>query len=160
VEPSSLRVLVNGESVLVRTRGVSRNLLVEADLPRVPEPLVNVRIEATDQASPPNVMVPFRYSFFTSNGEALFLRGDANADGSIDLGDPIFILFHLFLSGQEPRCEKASDTDGNDQMDISDVVNLLSYLFLGGSPPPDPFGNCGYDQPGHGLTCLTYPPCQ
>ena len=43
---------------------------------------------------------------------ALFVRSDSNADGHIDVSDPIKTLLCLFL-GQECRCAAASDADGS-----------------------------------------------
>ena len=35
-------------------------------------------------------------------GDAPFRRGDASADGSIDISDPLRILFHLYAGGAAP----------------------------------------------------------
>ncbi|MBN1421777.1 MAG: hypothetical protein JXP34_23590, partial [Planctomycetes bacterium] len=39
---------------------------------------------------------------YTPPIEVAFLRGDANDDGLVDLGDPIFQLNYLFVSGPVP----------------------------------------------------------
>ena len=53
-----------------------------------------------------------------------FVRGDANADGAINMTDAISILSFLFLGGDEPACLDAADTDNNE------VVQLLSLIHI------------------------------
>ncbi|MCA8959362.1 MAG: hypothetical protein KDC38_02565 [Planctomycetes bacterium] len=72
-----------------------------------------------------------------------FLRGDINADGNVDIGDPIALLSYLFGGGASPGCFAAADTNADAQNDVGDAVTLLSFLFDGASPPPDPFPDCG-----------------
>ena len=62
-----------------------------------------------------------------------FLRGDTNADGSVDISDAIFILAFLFDSGKALSCRDAADTNDDGLIDLSDPVQLLDYLFMGGS---------------------------
>ena len=82
-----------------------------------------------------------------------FLRGDASADGMINLSDAVQTLGKLFLGG-EIRCASAADADGDNRLTISDSIYLLNHLFLGGPPPSAPFPACGVpSQP----PCL---PCQ
>jgi CHRD domain len=71
-----------------------------------------------------------------------FKRGDANADGAIDLSDAIFTLSWLFTGGQEPTCRDAADTNDDEKADISDAVVSLGFLFLGGQAPGFPFQSC------------------
>jgi hypothetical protein len=63
--------------------------------------------------------------------------GDANADGRVDISDPVAILGHLFL-GTRLACPGAGEVNGDGKLDISDPVYLLGYLFLGEKPPADP----------------------
>jgi hypothetical protein len=77
-----------------------------------------------------------------------FIRGDANGDGAIDIGDAVAILAALFTSGPS-LCPDAEDGNDDGARDISDPVYLLSYLFAFAAPPPPPFGafpaGCGVD---------------
>ncbi len=89
-----------------------------------------------------------------------FIRGDANDDGSIDIGDPIAILAALFQSAPNP-CPDAQDTNDDGAGDISDPVFILGFLFAAGPAPPAPFGappaGCGPDptpDPGGDLGCV------
>jgi len=74
-----------------------------------------------------------------------FIRGDANDDGGVDLGDGIQILSFLF-NGDPVVCPDAADTTDDGQIDISDAISLFSYQFSGGEPPAAPFPDCGFDE--------------
>jgi hypothetical protein len=63
--------------------------------------------------------------------------GDANADGDLDISDPVAILIHLF-HGAALACPGAAEVNGDGDLDVSDPVFLLGYLFLRGAPPADP----------------------
>jgi hypothetical protein len=73
-----------------------------------------------------------------------FVRGDANADGRVDLGDAIFTLSHLFLGDREPSCLDAADADDSGAVDLSDAVVTLGSLFLAAVDLPPPT-TCGPD---------------
>lgn len=102
-----------------------------------------------------------------------FVRGDANADGRVDVTDVIFLLDYLFRGGREPTCLDAADVDDSAEpshprppLNLGDPVYLLRWLFLGGSPPPPPspraFGpqTCGPDrQFRDDLGCEEYGKC-
>jgi hypothetical protein len=77
---------------------------------------------------------------------ALFVRGDSNADGKVNFSDPIHILNHLFLGGDEPACADAADADDDGRLTIGDAVQPLNYLFLGTGLPSPTFGKCGPDK--------------
>lgn len=107
----------------------------------------------------------FRYSIEGgAPEEGLFRRGDANADGSVDISDPVFILQYLFSGGAEPPCLEAADANDDNYLvppDVSDPIYCLLWLFSGGPPIKDPV-SCGIDPSpcGLGLGCNSYPPCE
>jgi hypothetical protein len=75
-----------------------------------------------------------------------FRRGDANADGHVDIGDPIFSLGFIFAGGDAPPCLDGADSNDDGGVDISDAVFILFYLFSGQTPPPAPGAEaCGVD---------------
>ena len=89
----------------------------------------------------------------------LFIRGDANADGSIDIGDPILILLYLFTGGNL-LCEASADINDDGVIDIGDPIGLLAYLFgHPATPIPPPFPDCGLDPTTDNLDCQTSPGC-
>jgi hypothetical protein len=65
-------------------------------------------------------------------------RGDANADGAIDLDDAVYILNYLFKAGPAPFPFDAGDANCDGIIDVRDAVYLLNYLFKGGPPPGCP----------------------
>jgi hypothetical protein len=88
-----------------------------------------------------------------------FVRGDANADGSMDMADAVFTLSHLYLAGEPPSCPESADADDSGSLDLADGVRVLEALFLGGPSPPEPFPRCGEDPTDDGLGCPSHPPC-
>lgn len=95
-----------------------------------------------------------------------FHRGDADADGVLDISDGIFILGFQFLGTAAPTCLESSDANNDGAIDLSDAVFVFGYLFLGTSAPPSPGpppSPCGSDpdpcgSPGD-LGCKAYPAC-
>jgi uncharacterized delta-60 repeat protein len=63
--------------------------------------------------------------------EFAFVRGDANADGKIDIADPLNALTRLFVNASLPICADAADANDNAMVDISDPIHILGFLFLG-----------------------------
>ena len=89
-----------------------------------------------------------------------FRRGDANADASVDISDPVFTLQFLFLGGDSPACLDAADGNDSGVLDLSDPVYILQFLFLAGQRPPAPGHlECGPDPTGDVLNCSTYGEC-
>jgi predicted alpha-1,6-mannanase (GH76 family) len=90
-----------------------------------------------------------------------FARGDANADGGLDLSDAIAILLRLFGSrGDLVPCEQAADVDADGEVGIADAVGLLHHIFRESPPPPAPHPGCGAAPPEDRLTCASFPPCE
>ncbi|MEM7167968.1 MAG: SdrD B-like domain-containing protein [Planctomycetota bacterium] len=87
-------------------------------------------------------------------GSALFVRGDADPTGFIDVGDSIRILAACFQGQPFTSCIDAYDFDDSGTVGIGDSVALLAYLFSGGAPPTSPFPDAGEDPTPDGLPCL------
>ena len=86
-----------------------------------------------------------------------FVRGDTNADGTIDITDSIYALGYLFSSGPA-TCLNALDANDDNAVDISDASNLLTYLFNGGAAPSAPV-TCGPDPTPGALDCAGFDAC-
>ncbi len=65
----------------------------------------------------------------------VFLRGNANGDATVDIGDVIYLINWLFAGGSIPYPPEAGDANCSNRVDIADVVYLINYLFLDGPPP-------------------------
>jgi hypothetical protein len=61
--------------------------------------------------------------------------GDANGEGTIELGDAVYILNYLFKNGPPPVPMDKADANCDETVDLGDAVFLLNYLFKGGPPP-------------------------
>ncbi len=62
-------------------------------------------------------------------------RGEINGDGSVDLGDAVFLTNYLFKEGSAPDRLEVADVNGDHAVNIGDVVYLISYLYKNGPPP-------------------------
>ena len=95
----------------------------------------------------------------------VFVRGDLNANGTLDVADVVFGLTSLFVLGSDPPgCLDSADINDDGLFNIADMVALLSHLFVVGSPPPSsPFPECGQDPTpdakGNDLGCQTFAMC-
>jgi hypothetical protein len=104
-----------------------------------------------------------------------FMRGDSNADGRLDLSDPVSTLNHLFQGAEAPTCMDAADSNDDEAVNITDPIHTLGFLFQGG-PSPRPvfrlsFQGCGLDltperladettRPEQIVSCVAYDHCR
>lgn len=88
-----------------------------------------------------------------------FRRGDADADGRIEITDAVRILGHLFLGNAALPCLDAADADDADGVQLTDAVRILGYLFLGTPAPLPPGVECGMDPGQDQIDCDTYNNC-
>lgn len=87
----------------------------------------------------------------------LFIRGDANADGSLSTADILTIQRWLFSGDQPPTCIDAADVNDDGRVNICDAIGVGVYLFQTGAcqnidvpveygqAPPSPFPAPGED---------------
>lgn len=66
-----------------------------------------------------------------------YIRGDANNDWQINVGDAVFLITHVFKGGPAPITELAGDANCDTQVNVGDAVFLISYVFKGGPAPCD-----------------------
>jgi C1A family cysteine protease len=67
--------------------------------------------------------------------------GDADGDGSVDIGDAIYVLNYLYKHGDAPACQPITlcgDVNLDDTVDVGDAIYLLNYLFKEGPAPGNP----------------------
>ena len=89
-----------------------------------------------------------------------FRRGDANGDGGVDIGDAVFVIFHLFTGGPAPGCRKSLDADDNGALEISDPIRILYSLFGDSPPPAEPTAKCAADPTPDALDCASFNGCR
>jgi hypothetical protein len=83
-----------------------------------------------------------------------FFRGDADANGRVELSDAIVVLSYLFQGSGPPACLDGADANDSGSVEISDAVFAVRFLFLGGASPhaPGPF-EAGPDPTPDALDC-------
>ena len=94
--------------------------------------------------------------------QGMFIRGDVDLNGKIDISDSIRIFNWLSSNGPPPGCYDAADANDNGAIEQSDGIYINNYLFNGGQAPLCPFCRgasppftscCGKDPTGDGLPC-------
>ncbi len=66
----------------------------------------------------------------------VWMCGDVNGDGAVDIDDAVWLINYIFCIGCEPPSPPESgDVDCQGGIDIDDVVYLILYIFSGGSAP-------------------------
>ncbi len=87
-------------------------------------------------------------------GDGVFVRGDANGDGSVNIADAVAILSFLFAHLPTVACGDHADANDDGAANIADPIYILQYLFARGAPPPRPFPAPGLDAtPNDKFTC-------
>jgi hypothetical protein len=77
-----------------------------------------------------------------SQAQSPFIRGDVDADGSLQLTDATLLFDHLFRGQPATDCVDALDADASGRINLTDAVQVLGFLFSGGPPPAPPFPSC------------------
>jgi hypothetical protein len=67
-----------------------------------------------------------------------YVCGDADASGSADIDDIVYIVAFIFSGGPPPDPYESGDADCSGIVDIDDAVYLINYVFSGGPDPCDP----------------------
>jgi hypothetical protein len=82
-----------------------------------------------------HVTLPNETSGIDFDLPSLFIRGDANGDGVLNVSDAVHLINYLFISGPAPQPLAAGDANSDGLVNITDVVYLINYLFIDGPPP-------------------------
>jgi hypothetical protein len=88
-----------------------------------------------------------------TDAKILFLRGDFDGGGRIDISDAVAMLSFFFGEGDAPSCVDAADANDDGSLDIADPIALLGSLFLGQGPLRAPAWTCGIDTTLDTLDC-------
>jgi non-lysosomal glucosylceramidase len=73
--------------------------------------------------------------FEIQKDSTFYQSGDANGDGSINVGDVVYLISYLYQSGMPPDPPEAGDVNCDGVIDVGDVVYLINYLFRSGPAP-------------------------
>jgi hypothetical protein len=65
----------------------------------------------------------------------LYVCGDANGDGTINILDVTFLINYVYKGGPPPDPLVAVDCNGDYRVNILDITYLISYLYMGGADP-------------------------
>ena len=88
---------------------------------------------------------------FVKVTQSNFIRGDANADGVVDLSDVRFIIEFQFMGGDAPGCRDGADANDDEKVNIGDPVTIINSLFREGPAMlPD---SCGSDDDSDADSC-------
>lgn len=97
-------------------------------------------------------LTPSLFGGIVTVSGSTFIRGDANSDDVVNIGDAIAVLGYLFSSGPA-TCLDALDGNDDGSLNIADAISLLDFLFAGGPPPPAPFPGAGIDPTADSIDC-------
>ncbi len=64
--------------------------------------------------------------------------GDATAEGSVDVGDAVFLINYIFKGGPGPDPVCFGDVNGDGRCNVGDPVYLIAHIFKGGPEPITP----------------------
>jgi len=136
--------------------GVEAGRVFELAFAEQAAPFGPVRTELvpeTEVSAPARLPGTARPGSITVAAPVLFVRGDSNLDGEINISDPIHMLGFLFLGTADFACRDAADVDDDGRNDLTDSIELLDFLFAGGGPPAPPWPSCGIDGSVDALDC-------
>ena len=63
------------------------------------------------------------------------MRGDANADGVINVADIVYLVNFLYRGGIDPCPMESGDATCDGIVNVADIVFLVNYLYREGNPP-------------------------
>ena len=79
--------------------------------------------------------------------DQVFICGDPNSDGIVDVADAVYTVNYALRGGLEPSPYDSGDVNCNQSVDISDAVYIINYTFGGGNESCDPDGDGNSDCP-------------
>ncbi|MFH1700152.1 MAG: PQQ-binding-like beta-propeller repeat protein [Candidatus Zixiibacteriota bacterium] len=73
------------------------------------------------------------FSLLSSNLQ--YVCGDANGDGSSNVGDAVYLINHVFKGGSAPNPVEAGDANCDGAINVGDAVYIINFVFKGGAGP-------------------------
>ncbi len=136
--------------VAAGTGGTTTTLALENDVGSPPTD--NVIVDAGTSVRPN--LVSGTVTIQDAGSEPLFVRGNANASGGVDLADSLFLDAYLFSNGPAPPCMDAADANDDGHVNLADSQYLLNFIFSEGPEPTSPYPAAGTDPTSDSLDCL------
>ncbi len=69
---------------------------------------------------------------------SMYIVGDANRDGLVNVGDAVYIINFVFREGPPPDPYEAGDANCDTLVNVGDVVTIINYIFREGPTPECP----------------------
>ncbi|MFH1701594.1 MAG: dockerin type I repeat-containing protein [Candidatus Zixiibacteriota bacterium] len=94
----------------------------------------------TELYEPPQFQESLDLAFIiTGGGDCDCIVGDANGDGTVNVGDAVYIIALVFKGGPPATPYRICSGDANCdcQTNVGDAVYIISLVFKGGPPPCD-----------------------
>lgn len=66
-----------------------------------------------------------------------YVAGDANADGTLNVGDAVYLINFVFKFGPPPFPYATGDVNCDGTANVGDAVYLVNHIFKGGDPPQE-----------------------
>ena len=143
----SLLTISTNDRVIAAPRSVAVTAIAVGSLQKpTARPIARVVTTPTKPVENTSQTIPLKLP-------AVFLRGDADGNGRVDMTDSLYTLSSLFLGNKELRCQDAADANDSGEVELTDAVLVLRYLFTGETTLPAPFPGCGLDVSADRLEC-------
>ena len=130
--------------------GISTTVEYRDGLQGSAQPVNNVLTWNGESITP--CTLPFSVNLVRQSA-GLFLRGDSDRSGTVDISDAVATVDYLFLGGPPAACLDAADANDDSRLDLADPIFCLDFLFRGGGAPPPPFPVAGSDPTADEIPC-------
>lgn len=104
--------------------------LIPPDFPNYATPSTPV----TPIGEPPDTVKTINFTY-----TQVTLCSDVNLDGSVNLGDAVFLINYIFRAGAAPNPVCIGKANSDETVNLGDAVYLINYIFRGG---PEPITDC------------------
>lgn len=69
---------------------------------------------------------------------SVYVCGDVNADGNINVADAVFLITYVFKGGVAPSPVETGDANNDGNINVGDAIYIINYVFRGGDAPVCP----------------------
>jgi len=90
------------------------------------------KLRVTDSSDP---IKQDEMTFTININPAIPLNGDANASGTINVADIVYLIGYVFSGGSAPDPILLGDCNCDSIINMVDIIYLVNYIFRSGPPP-------------------------